>query len=598
MSHPLDRAVWNALTTRLSSLTTGDSDPRAVRIDPEVGVFLAAADGSSESRSRLTDLAHRHPGAGLVERADGPMADVLPDGVAVRSRIALVQMTATALTPASSPGVAFETLTEADAVKKLLATGASFEALAMERSTDAATRFNGGDLGYFTVDVMPEAYAGALKTAQKGQLIGPFATEGGWAILRVEDKRMEEPITLEAARPQIVRFLTYDQVRDLLEKLRGGAKVEMLTGKPQDVPGAPQEPASAPPGVSGPVSAVFSRRAASRASRASARAASSASRSAIRSTRRSGLAAVSGFLSAGRSGRGRAGSRAPNGMTSARPSAGLFFMGASALVRARPCHRIAGRFTRCALRKQIPPAGGGRAERRGLSMTSMATSTVAGMTAGVARVGGAGGMASAPAFDDDIAPAPFKAGMVRFRRLRVLFALVAREMATSYGKSYGGYFWAIAQPLGLSGLQRFGHLDQPHVGRVEKVRRHARGAQQVAHQRAVARAHLDQAERRGPAHAGPGLQRPDADKLAEHLADQRRGDEIAAGPQIGPGGVIAVARVVQAAGEELGNADRPVLGDLRLQTIKQAHARLRLDRLEQARAAPSTSASRRPARRA
>ncbi|MER2507177.1 MAG: ABC transporter permease [Amaricoccus sp.] len=81
-------------------------------------------------------------------------------------------------------------------------------------------------------------------------------------------------------------------------------------------------------------------------------------------------------------------------------------------------------------------------------MTSMATSTVAGMTAGVARVGGAGGMASAPAFDDDIAPAPFKAGMVRFRRLRVLFALVAREMATSYGKSYGGYFWAIAQPLG------------------------------------------------------------------------------------------------------------------------------------------------------
>ena len=31
----------------------------------------------------------------------------------------------------------------------------------------------------------------ALKTAQKGQLVGPFATEGGWAILRVEDKRMK-----------------------------------------------------------------------------------------------------------------------------------------------------------------------------------------------------------------------------------------------------------------------------------------------------------------------------------------------------------------------------------------------------------------------
>lgn len=137
---------------------------------------------------------------------------------------------------------------EADSIKKLLASGASFDALAMERSTDQATRFNGGDLGYFTLDVMPEPYGVALKDAQKGTLVGPFAAEGGWVIVKVEDKRTEEPITLEAARPQIVRFLTYDQVRDILEKLRGSAKVEMLVAKPQDVSGATgaQEPASAP----------------------------------------------------------------------------------------------------------------------------------------------------------------------------------------------------------------------------------------------------------------------------------------------------------------------------------------------------------------
>ena len=39
-------------------------------------------------------------------------------------------------------------------------------------------------------------------------------------------------------------------------------------------------------------------------------------------------------------------------------------------------------------------------------------------------------------------------GLVRFQRLRVLFALVVREMSTRFGRSYGGYFWAIAQPLG------------------------------------------------------------------------------------------------------------------------------------------------------
>jgi len=135
---------------------------------------------------------------------------------------------------------------EAEAVKKLLATGASFEALAMERSTDPATRFNGGDLGYFTTDVMPEAYETNLKAAKKGDIVGPFAIDGGWAVLKVEDRRLEQPITLEAARPQIVRFLTYDQVRDLLEKLRSRAKVQTLIRAPQDVPGQPKEPADAP----------------------------------------------------------------------------------------------------------------------------------------------------------------------------------------------------------------------------------------------------------------------------------------------------------------------------------------------------------------
>jgi peptidyl-prolyl cis-trans isomerase C len=144
---------------------------------------------------------------------------------------------------------------EAEAVRKLLAAGASFEALAMEKSTDAATRFNGGDLGYFTIDVMPEAYEAALKSAKPGQIAGPFPVDGGYALVKVEDRRTEQPIALEAARPQIVRFLTYDQIRDLLEKLRGRAKVEVMVKS--DTPAQATPPADAPktpdaprPGVS------------------------------------------------------------------------------------------------------------------------------------------------------------------------------------------------------------------------------------------------------------------------------------------------------------------------------------------------------------
>jgi peptidyl-prolyl cis-trans isomerase C len=145
---------------------------------------------------------------------------------------------------------------DAEAIKKLLASGGSFEALAMERSVDASTRFNGGDLGYFTTDVMPAAYEANLKAAKTGEVVGPFPIEGGFALVKIEDRRLEQPISLEAARPQIIRFLTYDQVRDLLEKLRGRSKITTLIKAPQDVPGQPQEPASAPAPAVAPSPAV------------------------------------------------------------------------------------------------------------------------------------------------------------------------------------------------------------------------------------------------------------------------------------------------------------------------------------------------------
>ncbi len=132
---------------------------------------------------------------------------------------------------------------EADAVIGLLAQGAAFEAVAQQRSIDEATRFSGGDLGYATLDVLPQAYADALRGKPAGSTVGPFQTEGGWAVLRVEDRRKETPPTLEQARPQIVRYLTYEGVRQLLEQLRGKARVEVLLNG-----GATsQEPASAPP---------------------------------------------------------------------------------------------------------------------------------------------------------------------------------------------------------------------------------------------------------------------------------------------------------------------------------------------------------------
>ncbi len=141
---------------------------------------------------------------------------------------------------------------EAAIIKAQLASGAAFEALAMERSIDAATRFNGGDLGFFTTDIMPQAYETALKAAKTGDIVGPIQVDGGWAILRVEDRKLEDPITLEAARPQIVRYLTFDRIKDLLERLRGHSKIQPLIPPPAKIAGQAVEPAAAPPPSAAP----------------------------------------------------------------------------------------------------------------------------------------------------------------------------------------------------------------------------------------------------------------------------------------------------------------------------------------------------------
>ena len=146
---------------------------------------------------------------------------------------------------------------DADQILKALKGGASFDTLAAQRSKDETTRFTGGLLKPLTTDMLPEGYAAPLKDAKVGQLVGPFKTDEGFVIVRVDERRQEPAITLDAARPQIVRFLTYDQVKDLVLKLRSKAKVEPLIAPPTDVPGAPREPASAPPPAPGaPASAA------------------------------------------------------------------------------------------------------------------------------------------------------------------------------------------------------------------------------------------------------------------------------------------------------------------------------------------------------
>ena len=223
------------------------SDPFRRTLDQVIDQKLLAAEASRQGLDRDTVVRRR-----LQAAHDKLLGDVLVESVvdkavtdtAVRALYQEQQRLSHTSEEIHARQIVVGSQEDAEAIKKLLATGASFEALAMQRSTDAATRFNGGDLGYFTLDAMPEAYGTALKTAKVGETVGPFKTDGGFALVHVEDRRPEKPISLEEARPQIVRFLTYDEIRTLLNKLRSASRVQVLIGAPGKS-GAP-EPASAP----------------------------------------------------------------------------------------------------------------------------------------------------------------------------------------------------------------------------------------------------------------------------------------------------------------------------------------------------------------
>jgi peptidyl-prolyl cis-trans isomerase C len=133
---------------------------------------------------------------------------------------------------------------DAETILKQIQGGGIFEALAMERSIDQATRFNGGDMGYFTTDIMPSSFKPVLATAKTGDTVGPVQADGGWALLRVEDRRPEQLPTLEEERPVIMRFLIYNQVAGLLTNLRKKAQVNYLIPKGLSG-GEDQEPAGA-----------------------------------------------------------------------------------------------------------------------------------------------------------------------------------------------------------------------------------------------------------------------------------------------------------------------------------------------------------------
>lgn len=119
-----------------------------------------------------------------------------------------------------------DTKEEAQVLFDRIQAGESFESLVSANSKDSATRMEQGDLGYVSPNDEPDPFPLVIANTGVGEVAPPFQSADGWHILKVKDRRSRPPKTREEMRPDIVTFLTLEQVSKILRRLRAEAQIQ------------------------------------------------------------------------------------------------------------------------------------------------------------------------------------------------------------------------------------------------------------------------------------------------------------------------------------------------------------------------------------
>ena len=109
--------------------------------------------------------------------------------------------------------------------------GASFEELAREHSDDAATRDQGGELGWIERGSLATEWEDIIFVMDEGDVRGPITGPRGLHVFYVEDREHDEHPAFEEAQEEIREQLFQQemerQTKSWLENLRQGAHVEV-----------------------------------------------------------------------------------------------------------------------------------------------------------------------------------------------------------------------------------------------------------------------------------------------------------------------------------------------------------------------------------
>ncbi len=120
-----------------------------------------------------------------------------------------------------------DTATADEVIAKINA-GESFEDLAKQYSKDS-TAENGGDLGYFARgDVVKEFGDFAFDNAAGSVSETPVQTQFGYHVIKVGEKRMREPVTLEQAKASLENQLRQKILEEVIADYRANAEVTVF----------------------------------------------------------------------------------------------------------------------------------------------------------------------------------------------------------------------------------------------------------------------------------------------------------------------------------------------------------------------------------
>ena len=121
-----------------------------------------------------------------------------------------------------------KTKEEAEAIIKQLDGGADFQKLANEHTSDPSGKSNGGDLGWFGPGQMVPEFDKAAFALEVGKYTKePVQSQFGWHVIKVEDKRTQQPPAFEKVKDQVRSVLLREKYFALVKSVRAGAKVEI-----------------------------------------------------------------------------------------------------------------------------------------------------------------------------------------------------------------------------------------------------------------------------------------------------------------------------------------------------------------------------------